>query len=265
MFYVKSLKPATISAYRSSLAKPLKLLFDIDVSINPFVDFIKGLFNIRPSLPPIRIQWSLNKALALALTDKYQSNPSLEDLTLVTLFLVALATGSRVSELGALLRQQEFVKFENTGVTLSPNPNFLAKNECPQVRRSPLFIASLLKEDGTPHPLCPVEKLRAYLYKTSATRSFKIFVNYKSLQDATIQKIRLYLCKFIRASNPGSFPRTHDLRKLATSFAFFKSMSNDDMCDIVGWSSINVFRRHYVRQIEDVSSPFIVLGRTVPS
>ena len=63
--------------------------------------------------------------------------------------------------------------------------------------------------------------------------------------------------------DPGSFPRAHDLRKRATSYAFFKAMSSQQMCDLVGWSSINVFKRHYLRQIEDLSSPVVVLGSVV--
>ena len=105
--------------------------------------------------------------------------------------------------------------------------------------------------------------LHSFLQLTSATRSFHIFVHPVSLQELSIHKLRLALCKFIRLGDPTSFPRAHDLRKMATSFAFFKSMSNRQICDLVGWSSIDVFRRHYLRQIEEIASPLVILGSVV--
>ena len=177
--------------------------------------------------------------------------------------MLALATGARVSELHALLRSDEFLEFSEEGVTLYPNPNFLAKNENPQNRRDPIFISRLKDERGGHHPLCPVNNLSLYLEGTARTRSFRMFVHPTSLSDLSVHKIRLSLCKFIRLGDPGSFPRAHDLRKMATSYAFFKSMSSQEICDLVGWSSIGVFKRHYLRQIEEISSSLVVLGSVV--
>ena len=84
-----------------------------------------------------------------------------------------------------------------------------------------------------------------------------------SLGDLTVNKIRHFLCKFIRLGDPASFPKAHDLRKIATSYAFFKSMTNQEICDLVGWSSIRVFKRHYLRQINEISSSLVVLGSAV--
>ena len=255
--------PATVSAYRSALAKPLKLVFNIDVSQSPFVDFVKALFNIRPSLPCRRISWSLDKVLNLALSSRFQVAPSIEDLFLVTLFLTSLATGNRISEIGALLRDEEFLQFTDSDVTFFPNPSFLAKNECPQTRRDPIVISRLRNEDGTPHPLCPVNTLQVYLTRTARTRSFKVFVHPVTLQDVSIQKLRLSLCKFIRMGDPGSFPKSHDLRKYASSFAFLSTMTSDRLCSLVGWKSIKVFKRHYLRKIQQVSAPFIAIGSRI--
>ena len=112
---------------------------------------------------------------------------------MLVIFLLALATGARVSELAALPREDEFVVFSGDGVTLFPNPNFLARNENPNIRRDPIFIHKLLLDSGTNHPLCLVEALRSYLEATSSTKSFKIFVDHSFLQDLSISKIRLLL------------------------------------------------------------------------
>ena len=80
-----------------------------------------------------------------------------------------------------------------------------------------------------------------------------------SLGDLTVNKIRHFLCKFIRLGDPASFPKAHDLRKMATSYAFFKSMTNQEICDLVGWSLIRVFET----QISEILSSVVVLRSVV--
>ena len=264
LFSDKGLAPATISTYKSALARPLKLFFDVDVSVSPFQDFMKGLFNLKPSMPYKSPSWSLEKALSLALSARYQINPSLEDLLKITLFLVALATGGRVSELHALLRGPDYIDFCEGGVRLFPNPNFLAKNESPSVRRDPIFINNLLLPDGMAHPLCPVHTIKKYLLVTEASNSFKLFVNPVSLLDLSLFKLRFFICRFIREADPGSFPKTHDLRKYASSFAFFRGMDISNVCNLVGWSSFRIFKKHYLKPIKEVKSSLVVLGSRFP-
>ena len=260
LFSERKLSPATISAYKAALARPLKYIFKIDVSVSPFQDFMKGLFNIRPVRPYKNPNWSLDKVLSLALSSRFQDDPVLEDRLMLTLFLVALATGNRISELQALLRSSDYVDFCEGGVRLFTNPNFLAKNELPSARREPIFINSLFNSDGSVHPLCPVRALRNYLFVTESSDSLKIFVHPSTLQELTIFKIRYFICKFIRIADPTSFPKSHDLRKIASSFAFFRGMGIDEICSVVGWASFRVFKKHYLKQIQGVKSAVVVLG-----
>ena len=264
LFYVKKLAPATISAYKSALVRPLRLAFGIDVTLAPFPEFVRALFNIRPNKPVAKLSWSLDRALDLALSPRFQCEPQLEDSLMLSLFLLSLATGGRVSELQALLRAQDFLSFEDRGMTLYPNPNFLAKNENPAERRGPIFISSLFNEDGTPHPLCPVNNVKLFLELSKNSVSMKLFVKPSDLSDLPIGKIRWYLCKFIRLADPTSFPKVHDLRKIASSFAFFRHMGLEEICSLTGWSSFRVFRKHYLHQIKAIKSSIVVLGSTLP-
>ena len=174
--------------------------------------------------------------------------------------LISLATGGRVSEVHSLLRTKDSMSFEDSGVTLFPNPNFLAKNENPGSRRGPIFISCLFQEDNSPHPLCPVENLRNFLKLSSSATSVKLFVKPSDGTDLPLNRLRWYLCKLIRLADPGSFPKVHDLRKVASSFAFFNFMDMQDICSLTGWSSFRVFRRHYLREIDAVRSSFVALG-----
>ena len=182
---------------------------------------------------------------------------------MVTAFILALALGARSSELHALLRLDDNVVFSGDGVSLFPNPNFLAKNERPSNRRDPIFIPVLCLGDGVHHRLCPVALLRRYLLATSSTTSEKLFVDPERLSDLSVHKVRLLMCQLVRLADRGSFPRSHDLRKMASSFAFFRTMSTEEICHITGWSSFRVFKRHYLQRISEVSSSFVALGSRV--
>ena len=108
-------------------------------------------------------------------------------------------------------------------------------------------------------------KIRKLHCATSASSSVKVFVNPVGLGDLSLQKMRLALCKFIRLGDSGAFPKAHDLRKWATSFAFFKSMKSQEMCSLVGWSNIKTFKRYYMKPISEVASSFMALGTKIPS
>ena len=265
LFHERKLAVATITAYKSSLVRPMQTVFGLNLSSSLYTDFTKGIGNLRPQKPYSPIRWSLDKALSLALSSRFQSSPSLKDLTSMLAFLLSIALGSRASELHAILRGDDHIVFSGEGVTFYPNPNFLAKNENPQNRRNPIFVPLLRGADGAPHPLCPVEKLRFYLSVTSNTTSIKLFVHPSTLKDLTLPQLRYFICLFIREAHPGSFPKVHDLRKLASSYAFFRTMSLEDICEVTGWSSCRVFRRHYLSRLQEVATPFVALGSTVHS
>ena len=107
--------------------------------------------------------------------------------------------------------------------------------------------------------------IERFLVLSKDTLSVKFFVHPVTLKDLSVSKLRYFLCKFIRMGDPSVCPKTHDLRKLASSFAFFKAMKIQDICELVGWSSIRVFKKHYLKHIQALSSSIICLGSEVPA
>ena len=67
----------------------------------------------------------------------------------------------------------------------------------------------------------------------------------------------------IKKSNPDSVPRTHDIRKIASSYAFMEGMQFSDMSKYSGWSSPKVFLRHYLKEIHNVRKTCVSMGRVV--
>ena len=104
LFSAKNLAPATLSSYRSALAKPLLLAFNVNVTSQPFIDMIRACFNLRPSLPARRFSWSLDRVLDFILTYSYHNSSVVEYSLMCSSFLLVLASGRLVSELNSFLR-----------------------------------------------------------------------------------------------------------------------------------------------------------------
>ena len=262
LFENRKLQSNTITSYRCALMQPLKLGFSIDLCSEPFTLLIKSFFLERPLQPPREPQWCLDKVLDLLKSDRFVVNPCLKDLTMKVVFLIGLGTGVRISELHSLLRGETFIKFDDgyNSVTLYPNPEFLAKTESATNRRKPIFIRSFKLPSGAHHRLCPVSALRAYLRATNHMSSKKLFINPSSLADCTVLAITGLLRKLVKISQPGVYCAFHDLRKFATSKAFFSLMSCKNIRSRGGWSSNKTFASRYLAKSLGSRVPCVALG-----
>jgi hypothetical protein len=158
---VKKLATNTIIHYKNALALPLQLAAGIDLNTPPFTRLTKNLFLERP--PPSRHipRWNLDKVLELVSSPAYASGqPSPFNCLKRTIFLIALASGNRVSELAALERAGIRFSEEDSEVTLVVKPGFLFKNQ--RLGRTPpnIFIKALVTG---PENLCPVRSLKEYM------------------------------------------------------------------------------------------------------
>lgn len=155
---VRHLSLSTIACYRSSL----RLLAAIDVAAFPFPDLIKALYLRCPPTPPRPPPWSLDKVLALLQTPPFVG-PVASDYNVLRhcLFLVAWASGNRVSELSALIRPPTFPVGSEPSVALPVRPGFLYKNQR-RGRAPPNVSVSALP--GPPRSLCSVRSLARDLY-----------------------------------------------------------------------------------------------------
>ena len=104
--------------------------------------------------------------------------------------LLALATGSRISELHALHRQREFLAFgeNDCNITFHSQYTFLAKNKDPVHRRDPILIQALLYEDGTPIPISPVAAIGPYLKVTTGLKEGPLSIHHDTCKLLTKDK-----------------------------------------------------------------------------
>ena len=100
----KNFESQTIANYLASVAFYLDQVFRVDCSSWEFKALKQHLFLDRPPRTLRVPQWDLQLVLDLLKSDKYSLHPSKFLLAKKTAFLLALATGNRVSELSAIVR-----------------------------------------------------------------------------------------------------------------------------------------------------------------
>ena len=181
-----------------------------------------------------------------------KDNKSILFNTRKTLFLLSLTLGSRISELFSLMRGENYLsRLADGSFKIYHNPKFNAKNENPLIRKGPIIVHPFKDGDSA---LCPVKALSFYLHLTFKSKSLMLFVYPIHLRDWNIAAMRLAIVRFIKNSQPLSLPRSHDLRKMATSLAFYNNLSIEQINTKVGWKSRNVFRTNYLINLQDVQT-----------
>ena len=121
----------------------------------------------RPRATLVLPQWDLGVVLEALNKPPYEPlrEASFKYLTLKTVFLLAMASAGRRSELHALRFDQNYIQFKPkaAGVTLYFSPEFMRKNQRPNQVNDPWYIPAI--PTGKPEfgaPNCPVRALRYY-------------------------------------------------------------------------------------------------------
>ncbi|XP_068246763.1 probable 4-coumarate--CoA ligase 3 [Palaemon carinicauda] len=178
------------------------------------------------------------------------------------LFLMALATAKRVSEIHAIEKQ---VGFNQDGAVCALRIDFLAKNENPSKPWPGTFeVLNLTNVVGQEEErlLCPVRALRAYSSRTKNVRgaSNSLWCSVKDPQKPlTKNALSFFLRVTIREAhlvceeeNFGLLKvKAHEVRAIATSLAYRKNMSVKQIMDATFWRSNFVFASHYLREVSN--------------
>ena len=255
LFYEKHLKPGTVAHYRTALTVPLKEHFNIDLKVPAVADLLRAMGLQRPNIPVSAPAWSLNKVLSFLENLEDQSGEIM--LFRKTAFLLLLATGWRVSELHACVRNKEFCRFtENSTLQIRPHPSFLAKNENSQKRWVHKDIRVLKLANGSISKLCPVTTLKEYLNYSSDKISGDLLLTPGNHQNKlTIHQLSTHICSLILQADPTTKAKVHDVRKYAASCALAETMLVGDLVSAINWSSPAIFYKFYLTQTELLTRP----------
>ena len=284
LFKEKNLQPSTIDGYRTAIADKIgcdKVNFGKDENLTRLLDSFhrdkpKGLRGV-PS-------WNLSLVLHQLTQSPFEPlrKVSLKHLTFKTVFLLALGSGKRRSEIHAWVHRNIRHQEDWANVSLFPSPCFLSKNQLAKEGPSsvaPVIIPALaptldksLKEDRT---LCPVRALRYYLDKTKDLRSGKqlVFVSFKKnfnkdIAPATISswiKQTILLCYQLSNEDAQQLHqvRAHDVRAFAASKAFQGGVSLDQILSACHWKSHNTFTQFYLKDVAWADADLYHLGPVV--
>ena len=100
-----------------------------------------------------------------------------------------------------------------------------------------------------------------YIRRTASATYGPLFIHQASGKPLTKAEVTSAMTVLIKTSNPESIPKSHDIRRMASSLAFFNGMQVSDMSELTGWSSTRVFTKHYLKEVSALATVSVVMGR----
>ena len=148
LFDTHSLSPQTVKGYRTCLGSVLNRTGKANVVLHKTIsDMIASMELQRPRVTPVLPQWGLGIMLEALSKPPYEPlrEASFRHLTLKTVFLLAMASAGRRSELHALRFDRNYIQFKpkGAGVTLYFSPEFMRKNQKPNQVNDPWYIPAV--------------------------------------------------------------------------------------------------------------------------
>jgi integrase len=201
-------------------------------------------------------------------------------LTYKTAFLLALATGRRVSELHAIELSRLSWPDNKRFVTCRVSPSFVAKNQIAgdslvvqpfKIKALSQYLSHGMEEDLK---LCPVRALFEYIRRTKALdlRRGKtlLFVSFRSSLKTEISKVTLsnWIKTTIRITHEEAKSnvrdkhriKAHQVRAIATSAAFYHSHSLHDVLQAGTWANHDTFTSYYLQDLAEFNDEFYRIG-----
>ena len=252
LFDTHSLSPQTIKGYRTCIGSVLNRTGRAKVVLHRTIsDMIASMELQRPRTMPVLPQRDLGVVLEALSKSPYEPlrEASFKHLTLKTVFLLAMASAGRRSELHALRFDQNYIQFKpkGAGVTLYFSPEFMRKNQKPNQVNDPWYIPAI--PTGKPEfgaPNCPVRALRYYhRYLTEhpdvrkdIRRLFVPIKDNNAGKELSASSISKWICTTIVDShaaiqdskNLSGSVKAHEVRAVATSLQLFNKVDLHSFC-----------------------------------
>ena len=257
---------STIRSYVSAIRFPLQLEKGFDIfADSSFAMFMKGLAASMPVSRPIPVQWNLNVVLSYLQGIEPLSSVSPIALLKKTLFLVALASGRRISELTHLSWKHPFLVINDSVASLVYTPGFLAKNEKPGKLHPRIFIKSIPCGSHSPERfLCPVRCL-VYWRRRIRERSggaeqqlFQspdaVFQSSKRLSSLLVEVIKEAHSAISDSDAQLMRVRAHDVRAVAASKLWITWSNWDLVSSSFSWKNRTTFIDHYARGVSALAN-----------
>ena len=232
----------------------------------------------REVKPP---QWDVTRVLDSLRRPPYEplKRASDRNLTLKTVFLLALASAKRVGELHALSAKVGHSEGWNS-LSFSFVPDFVAKTQNPSIpdHRFDGFTIPSLKDHTGDDPdemvLCPVRAVRLYVKRTQPLRqndNGRLFLaTGRNKKEVSKNTISFWLRETIRRAYQSSGEedlalkiRAHEIRGIAPTLLFRRNFAVTQVLRAGTWKNQTTFTSFYLRDTAHKSLDTFHLGPIV--
>ena len=247
----------TIAGYRSMLSAVLQPINNTPVGQHPYIiRLLKGVFNSRPPKVKILPEWDLQLVLNMLQKQPFEplSKASLKHITFKLIFLMAISTFRRCSDLQSLKIGKGSVCVQKKGITFIRHG--LAKQDRGSHFGSKIFVPAFEEN----YRLDPKRALYWYLKKTQLLRvssdgtvERKIFLALnKPHQAVSTQTISNWIVQTIRMAYDDQKlkVKAHSTRAIGPSWALYKGASMKSILDAADWSKESTFTQFYLRKLD---------------
>jgi integrase len=275
LFEEKGLQLSTIKGYRAAVCRVVKLSSGINHSDDPHIHALIRNFAIERPVTKNRVpKWDLALVLLSLMKPPYEPlcAASRLDKSKKFIFLLALASGARRSELHSLLLSETLIVDNGKALWLKPAESFIAKNCNPETGKGHfpgvriVNLSSYTGQDlSDDNLLCPVRAFKWYIKGTEKVRKNikRLFVtcNDKGIaREANKNTLSSWIKHTVAAAyststetgSPLLHRTLHEIRALSSSLA---KMSNVAMADILAqcrWAHQTTFTSFYLRDVRSM-------------
>lgn len=236
---------SSICTARSALSCFLNIQYCEMFGEHPVVKrFIKGVFELRPSLPRYKETWNVDIVLSFLEKLAPVKIITLKDLTLKLVMLIAILSGQRYQTL-AVLKISEMRLAENKCIF---HIKSLLKHSKIGKHIEPIELFEFTENEN----LCVIKTLKEYIERTEDKRKGdELFISYQKphgvVGKATISRWLRVVLK--RSGIDTNIFAPHSIRGASTSMAAAKGIPIETIMKAGGWSRESTFGKFYKRKV----------------
>ena len=245
LYSVNNAGYSAVNKAKSALSNIVQLTdSQLPVGKHPRIkQYMRGVFNLRPSLPKYSVTWDVTVVLSylrsLPLNDIH-----LKNLSLKLVMLLALLAGQRVQTLKCLKVNELSLSADRVELFITS----LLKTSKPGKHLSSISFQKYEEEN-----LCIVKHISLYIEKTASLRSSEqLLISYnKPHQPISTNTISRWIKLILKMSgvNTDVFS-AHSTRAACASTALTQGVPVDTILSKVGWQSEATFAKFYSKPIE---------------
>jgi len=214
--------------------------------------FLKGAFELKPSLPKYKNIWDVNTVLMYLSSLHPPQDLILKEFTYKTTMLLALLSRQRCQTLHLLAVRGMVLKNDSCVLTIHK----LLKTSRPGKHVSALTFTAYSPDSR----LCPIVCLSKYVKRTSDLRkgTDQLLVSFqKPYQPVSIDTISRWLKTVLAKSGiDTSVFKGHTTRAASTSAAAVCKVPSSTILDNAGWSNATTFGKFYKKPIVPASKAY---------